>query len=30
MYIRFCPNCNCEIKYTSRGNYNRANRADKT
>lgn len=30
MYIRLCPNCNCEIEYTSKGNYNRANRGEKT
>lgn len=30
MYIRLCPNCNCQIEYASRGNYNRANRGEKT
>lgn len=30
MYIRLCPNCNCKIEYTNKGNYNRANRGKKT
>jgi hypothetical protein len=30
MYARLCPNCSCEIEYTCKGNYNRANRRKNT
>ena len=30
MFIRLCPNCNSEIKYTLKSNYNRALRGNKT
>lgn len=30
MYIRLCPSCNCEINYTSKSNYNRANKSKKS
>lgn len=30
MFIRLCPNCNSEIKYTCKSNYNRALRGNKT
>lgn len=29
MFIRLCPNCNSEIKYTHKSNYNRALRGNK-
>lgn len=29
MFIRLCPNCNSEIKYTCKSNYNRALRGNK-